>query len=55
MDTYLVNIPQFAEDQLRDIRNYIVNELHAPDSANRVLDYLEKEFATLYNCHSVLF
>lgn len=47
MDTYLVNITQFAEDQLRDIRNYIVNELHAPDSANRVLDYLEKEFATL--------
>lgn len=47
MDTYLVNITQFAEEQLRDIRNYIVNELHAPDSANRVLDYLEKEFNTL--------
>lgn len=47
MDTYFINITQFAEDQLRDIRNYIVNDLHAPDSANRFLDYLEKEFDRL--------
>lgn len=47
MDMYLVHITQFAEHQLRDIRNYIVNELYAPDSANRFLDYLEKELTTL--------
>ena len=47
MDTFLVNVTQFAENQLREIRNYIVNELQAPDSANRFLDYLEKEFHSL--------
>ena len=47
MDRYLVNVTQFAENQLREIRNYIVNELQAPDSANRFLDYLEKEFHSL--------
>lgn len=47
MDTYSINITQFAENQLRDIKNYIVNELHAPEHANHFLDLLENEINTL--------
>lgn len=47
MDLYTVNITRFAENQLREIKNYIMNELHAPDQANRFLDYLENEITAL--------
>lgn len=47
MDTYLIHITQFAENQLSDIKNYIANDLHAVDSAIKVLGYLEHEINKL--------
>lgn len=47
MDKYLIHITQFAENQLRDIKNYIAGDLHAPEHANHFLDVLEKNIATL--------
>ena len=47
MDLYVINITQSAENQIRNIRNYIVNELHTLEHANRFLDFLENEINTL--------
>lgn len=47
MDTYVVNITKFAEEQLIEIVHYITNELKAPDSALRMMELLENEINTL--------
>lgn len=47
MDGYTVKITSQAEEQIQEIIHYIVNELNAPDAALRLLDTLEKSFASL--------
>jgi plasmid stabilization system protein ParE len=47
MTKYRVDVSEPAENDLRDIFNYISFQLFAPFSAAKVLDTLEKSFFSL--------
>ena len=44
---YQVRITAQAQEQLREIRDYITNELLAPDAAQNMLRLLASEMASL--------
>lgn len=45
--TYTVKITSQAEEQIREIIQYIAHELKAPGAAHHLLDTLEDSFASL--------
>lgn len=47
MDTYFVNITEYAEEQLKEIVNYITNEQKENNSALQILKLQENEISTL--------
>lgn len=47
MKTYMVRITRQAQDHLRGIKEYITNELFAPDAAKNTIAALKKEIKSL--------
>ena len=45
--TYTIKITRQAREQLRNIKNYITNELHAPDAAINTIRIIRHEIQNL--------
>jgi plasmid stabilization system protein ParE len=51
MASYSVDVSKPAENDIRDIARYISAQLHAPVTASKMIDDIEKALGSLANMH----